>query len=330
MLTNDFLENRAKHNRYKAFAYAGIILFVIAGSAAGGYFLYQKYQKPGDSASASAQANSGKLPHEWLVKYFGTDDENNARVGGPDGDPDEDILTNEQEFFFGTDPIDPDSDADGQYDGAEVAFNSNPLGEGELYSTDAVKKLVSQYLESQDLQEFKKENIEQQVLGILNPPDPANVQIVLPDEKTLKVIDDNSTTAVEKYLEKANAAVQDLGISEEEIVNSFDNPLASNQQLVAVVYETVNKLRNIPVPRAMAYFHQLHIAGLFASANVLEIQKTVDPNADPQQQKDKYQEQYYQVAVMQKIEQELKKEIETLRGEYPELIQKFEITNESD
>ena len=47
-------------------------------------------------------------------------------------DPDNDGLTNTDEEFYGTDPLNPDSDGDGYTDGAEVENGYNPLGQGAL------------------------------------------------------------------------------------------------------------------------------------------------------------------------------------------------------
>ncbi len=326
VLTSDFLENRRKSIRYKKFVLPVGIFLVVAGITAAGFYLYEKSESKNSPAVAGAtEAVSGLLPREWLLKYFGTEDENDPRVGGLDGDLDEDILTNEQEFFFGTDPTNPDTDGDGQYDGAEVAVNSNPLGEGELYSTEYAKQTVENFLETNDLQEFKKENIEKQVLAILNPPNLADVEINLPDPKTLKIINDSSSGAVDRYLQQANDAVRDLGLPDDLILQGLDNPEAANNLVnPALTYQAVNNLRQFPVPKELLYFHQLHIAALFAAANIMEIQKTIGPNADPEQEKGKYQEQYYQVTVIQKIEMELQQEVNNLRQKYPDLIKKYE------
>jgi sortase (surface protein transpeptidase) len=65
------------------------------------------------------------LPDWWEAKYgFNTSFPNGQK------DPDQDGLTNLQEYQYGTDPNNKDTDGDGFTDGAEVAGNFNPLGSG--------------------------------------------------------------------------------------------------------------------------------------------------------------------------------------------------------
>lgn len=325
ILTTDFLNNRRMHNRYKMFAFAGIISLAIAGSAAVGYFLYQKYEKPADTAAGNAQENSGELPREWLVRYFGTDDENNARVGGSEGDPDEDILTNEQEFFFGTDPTNPDTLGDGQLDGVKVVAGINPVSGGPLYNLDYAKLAADRFIETNNLPEFKKENIEKQVLGLLNPPDPSKLQIDLPDPKTLKVSSDNSAGSAAKYMQDFSDIIAGFNFTEGDVQNLLNNESGQQGGSISLtdLYDTINKLRNISVPSDFLKFHQLHIAGLFASANILEINKLVDPNIDIEAQQSKIQEQYRNVAIIEKVNKDLVTEIQNLQKKYQDQADKI-------
>ena len=91
-------QNRRDLIHSRKFILLVIVLFLTVASAATGFYLYRKYPEEHIKNAAS----SGLLPRQWLIEHFATDDEN--RVGGPDGDPDGDILTNLQEFYFGTNP----------------------------------------------------------------------------------------------------------------------------------------------------------------------------------------------------------------------------------
>lgn len=323
LLTSDFLQNRQKQNRYKRFVLAIAIVLAVVASAAAGFYFYDSSQKQKHEAEAASK-NSGTLPKEWLLKYFGTTDENSPRVGGPQGDSDGDILSNEQEFFFGTDPTNPDSDGDGQGDGAEVAINQNPLGAGELYSTENAKQLAERYLAYNNLPEFKEENIQKTVNELLNPPDMSKLEVPLPDPKTLKVGSDNSTAAIDKYISSLAQAVGDLAITQDAVQLSLENPDASGNGLTTgQMYQKVDELRSLTVPSDFLHFHQLHIAGLFAAANVLAIQKKIDPAAEVNAQKSIFQEQYYQVAIIQKVDAELKTDIVALAQKYPDVFNKY-------
>ncbi len=64
------------------------------------------------------------LPDAWELLYWSSIDDY-----GPGDDPDVDLLTNADEYLYGTDPTNPDTDGDTLLDGEEV----NPTG-GELAS----------------------------------------------------------------------------------------------------------------------------------------------------------------------------------------------------
>lgn len=78
------------------------------------------------SGAATTTAASFTTPKEWRDKYFPACTD--VKICGDDADPDQDGLTNAQEFKLGTDPNNSDSDQDGLADGDEVnVFGTDPL-----------------------------------------------------------------------------------------------------------------------------------------------------------------------------------------------------------
>lgn len=102
-------KNSGKWSLRKKLSVLGIAVIVVAVVGAGVWYWNQK----------RIQAVAGESSH-------------NLAQSDPNGDPDNDKLTNEKEDYYGTDPNDPDSDNDGYSDGEEVKSGHNPLGAGKL------------------------------------------------------------------------------------------------------------------------------------------------------------------------------------------------------
>jgi len=94
-------------------------------------------QKSSQSTEETNQAgvNSPTMPNshndqtsvEWQKKYFGSESCQDKNRCGGDGDPDKDGLSNNEEFRYHTNPLNPDSDGDGFLDGDEVKNGFDPL-----------------------------------------------------------------------------------------------------------------------------------------------------------------------------------------------------------
>ena len=113
---------------------------------------------PDTPASKSRINKETVTPNTWLKKNFGIRDVlsddvtcKTLIVCGPDADPDGDSLNNLQEYNFGTDPNDSDTDKDGLSDGNELLLyytspvlkdsNTNGVSDGQdvVNCTDPIK-----------------------------------------------------------------------------------------------------------------------------------------------------------------------------------------------
>ena len=295
LLTRDFLDSRKEKSRYKVFTLGIGILLLVVGTAAAGFYLYQEKDSSLKNGKVLA-ANSGQLPEDWLVKYFGTADENDRRVGGPDGDPDNDVLTNLQEYLFGSNPTVEDTDGDGEIDSFEVAFGKNPNGPGDLETTGTAKDYVRQYLSSrEEFADFTEDKIREQVEQMFQPD--RAVVLDLPQDKELKIISQNDVPAFEKYFEETKELVSAdetellnvqqrlfAGMGEEEL-NFYINKLEA----------TIGLLKKTPVPSELLTVHKMKIAGLKSGARMFEL---VRDSYNPQQPSEQFwSDFFYQILV---------------------------------
>ena len=86
--------------------------------------------KPTTNPNGGPNTDSDGLPDWWEQDFFGNLNQNAT------GDPDNDGLTNLEEYIIGTNPNDNDTDNDGANDGAEVANGNDPLNPSDKPTTN--------------------------------------------------------------------------------------------------------------------------------------------------------------------------------------------------
>jgi len=84
---------------------------------------WQDTDNDGTGNNADTDDDGDGMPDEWEVKYG-----LKPLVNDANEDPDNDSLTNMQEYATKTNPKNPDSDGDGMTDGWEVTYGLDPLG----------------------------------------------------------------------------------------------------------------------------------------------------------------------------------------------------------
>ncbi len=265
----DFLASRKYHSRYRKFLLPFGIFLLVAGITGAGFYLYQKDEKPASQPGQVASATAGQLPKDWLLKYFGTENENDEKVGGAGGDPDGDVLTNWQEYIFGTNPVNPDTDGDGVPDGTEFAFNLNPNGPGELQLSDTG---AAEYLESlgPEYEEFSEENIQKEVEKFFGTD--RAIVMDLPQDSELKLISQNDTATIEKYFEETKA----LGLLDEAENEKIENSIFSltEEELdsyIAKLQAIEGLLKQTSVPSEIVNIHKLKIAAVRGGIRLFEL-----------------------------------------------------------
>lgn len=297
-LTHDFLESRKKVFRYRKFVLPVLILIIVAALTAGGLYFYQKKAAKPQSGEVAAANSSNILPKDWLLKYFGTDNENDPKVGGPNGDPDNDLLTNQKEFLFGTDPTKEDTDGDGGIDSFEVAFGKNPNGEGEFKLTEPSRDYVKEYIAShQEFKDISEEAILKDFENLLKPD--RAVVMDFPQDSELVIIEQNDKESFEKYFNET----QSLSAADEAELQKIQNDLFSLSAddlnfYIKKLQSTTDLLTKVPVPSKLLNIHRLKIAGLRAGIRMFElVRDNYEPNAAEEANQKFLADLFYQTVI---------------------------------
>ena len=274
-LTADFNKGHTKFSRSKLLVI--ISLVVVAVIAAGGFY-YSKNSN--NNADETVSELPSVLPSAWLIKYFGHDDENSEEIGGARGDPDGDILTNQQEYLFGTDPTNMDTDGDGEIDGFEVAFGSNPLGDGEWELTPQAQRYVDNLISSrEEYQGLSRES----VLGAVNEIFQPELEVVfdLPSDQEMQISANNSVDDFEKYFQITKDMFSDDLASQDVATRLFNGMSAEEIDLYVKKVQAVDVfMTQVEVPSELLDVHRYKVAGLRAGIRMLELARDNNDNGE--------------------------------------------------
>jgi len=284
-LTRDFLDSRKEKSRYKVFALGIGIFLLVAGTAAAGFYLYEKEEADKTARVAGTVTATSVLSKDWLMKYFANDNENDPSIGGPYGDPDNDVLTNLQEYLFGSNPTIEDTDGDGEIDSFEVAFGRNPNGPGDLQINDTTKDYVRQYLAGrEEYADFTEDKIKEQVEQMFKPD--RAVVLDLPQDKELEIINQNDVAAFEKYFEetKGLSSADDTDLQNIQQRLFSDMTAEELDAYIAKLAVTIEVLKQTPVPSELLTIHKMKIAGLKSGVRMFELVRDNYNPAQPSEQ----------------------------------------------
>ncbi len=214
---------------------------------------------------AVVQAFSNSIPGWWYQQYFGSSvcDKDNCK---PDADPDKDGLSNQQEFFYHTDPLNAYTVKDKLNDGQLVALGFDPsrsghmtfdqvtnpdtiLGDSLVFNYD-IKKLIN---ESSDLTKIDVPQISDAELNLSKDNSQQAAATYLAGTKEI----------LNKYLPK------DLGAQIENAVKYQD---ASSTASISVnLLKAAAELKKLPVPPDFVQLHKYTIGFLQMLPGVLTV-----------------------------------------------------------
>jgi hypothetical protein len=237
-----------KENRAKLYTMA--CLFVFLGG--GAWIMYSN--KKGEVQDATVESiGFGVIPAWWYQDYFGSSICSSERCA-PDSDPDNDKLTNYQEFYYHSHPLDAYTIDEAQNDGELVAAGIDPSRKGKI-TFDELNSEESLLTESLVFQS----DIEQLVAESNDIS-----KVVLPEvkESELKITYNEDAKTYENYAADLKATMNryfeegDVARTKEIIKTGSDAQIFEIQRKAA---QLSNDLKKIEVPFKLLLFHKYNI-----------------------------------------------------------------------
>lgn len=108
---------------------SSLILFAVVSAGFVGYKAFKN--KPVEQVLQISSATASEMPGWWYDEHFGSS-VCEAEDCKSDADPDEDKLTNAQEFYYHSSPVNRDTNSNGLTDGEDVALNFDPSKPGKM------------------------------------------------------------------------------------------------------------------------------------------------------------------------------------------------------
>ena len=226
----------------------GIVL--IAGL---GGLLFNFLTKPHVTKIAETQAVDTTIPGWWLKQYFGASvcDKDLCK---PSQDPDNDKLTNAQEFYYHTDPLNAYTVKDPLNDGQLVAQGFDPSRPGHMSFDDVASEenIIGESLVYED--DIKQLIAQTQDINKVNIPLVADTDLKIDYSNTTESFHNylsDLQMKVNKYFSPADAAAYTANLQSD--TGSVDG-LISKAGLLA------SDLKTMTVPMKFLSFHKDYIA----------------------------------------------------------------------
>jgi hypothetical protein len=247
-----------------------VMVFIFGG----GLMVYQKLFKKTKVSQTIANDKASEIPAFWYEQYFGKgvcDDE----VCKPEADPDSDKLTNAQEYFYNTNPLNYRTVGDELNDGELVAAGFDPSKKGRVVFTEnAIDTAIEDSALGESLvfdEDIKKVIADAQDISKVVLPLVDDAELQITDEQTeevyLKYFND-LRSKVAKYFSKEDVAEVNMVLQAGSGVDV--SQIQSKAKLLSA------ELKTVTVPAELLQFHKYNIA--FYSLLAVVIENPTDEN----------------------------------------------------
>lgn len=229
-----------------------------------GVIFFNNSKKPKSQAVAETSAVD-LIPGWWYQQYFGSSvcEKESCK---PDADPDNDNLTNSQEYYYHSNPLNPYTVKDAMSDGELVANNFDPSKPGKVTFEEALSDdyiMGESLLFNSDITQLINESI-----------DPNAVELPTVNEVELNVSDDNTREAMLAYADankiiiakyfSANAASYIEGVA-----SSPDSE--SVAEVKARSLQATSEMKALAVPSEFLQIHKYSIMLLTLLPDVINV-----------------------------------------------------------
>lgn len=258
----NFITKQPWYFRRKNLTAGGAVVLLLAAGI--GLFLFQTGRNQEDVLDIP-EAAASEIPGWWLDEYFGAS-VCESDVCRPEADPDSDRLTNRQEFFYSTDPWDPDTNDNDSTDGEDVAHGFNPVQPGKIAFDQALSDdsiFGESLLFSEDIKNL-----------INKETDPNRVTLPRVLDAELNISPDDSVQAVATYLEAVNdIVVRYFGDDFEAYIELalLDPGPTKASEIEIIALQAVAELKRMTVPLPALQLHKYYISMIGLLPDVLSV-----------------------------------------------------------
>ncbi|MBI4054292.1 MAG: hypothetical protein HY397_03110 [Candidatus Doudnabacteria bacterium] len=274
MMPRDSLLDTSKSSLFQDKKNVAIFVLALALILVGA-FLIGTLQPRNNKDSGQQVASSGQfiIPEAWIKEHFKELAFESPEVGGLNGDPDDDGLSNYQEYKNQTVPTKPDTDDDGTPDGSEVALGTDPLAGDPAAAIRNEQDVRDLIYGIRDEIAVEDESLGQEMEKMLDLNRPLSVPQLSDSE--IKIVPASSQAAL-AYQQGLTAALGDYNSGR--IADQFGLLFAggSSQQVAAtyaIVDKTLAELRALPVPSDLKQDLKNQIIFFLSMRNIISAQE---------------------------------------------------------